>query len=175
MPVKFLISPALRLLVEALGVALHADLDRRVDEDLDELAVADQLARHAPLGAERRDERDEHDQPGIDEQLRRLADAADVLDAVGIGEAEVAVEPVADIVAVEHDRCGGRRRTARFSTRLAMVDLPEPDRPVNHSTAGFWPFSSARALLVHVERLPMHVGGAAQAEIDHAGADGARW
>ena len=24
-----------------------------------------------------------------------------------------------------------------------MVDLPAPDRPVNHSTAGFWPFSVA--------------------------------
>ena len=28
-----------------------------------------------------------------------------------------------------------------------MVDLPEPDRPVNHSTAGFWRFRSARACL----------------------------
>ena len=24
-----------------------------------------------------------------------------------------------------------------------MVDLPAPERPVNHSTAGFWPFSAA--------------------------------
>ena len=38
---------------------------------------------------------------GIDEQLGDLADAADVLDAVGIGEAEVAVEAVAHVVAVE--------------------------------------------------------------------------
>ena len=27
-----------------------------------------------------------------------------------------------------------------------MVDLPAPDRPVNHSTAGFWFFSAACAL-----------------------------
>ena len=59
------------------------------------------LARHVALRAEGRDERDEHDQAGVDEELRRLGDAADVLDAVGIGEAEVAVEAVADIVAVE--------------------------------------------------------------------------
>ena len=39
--------------------------------------------------------------PGIDEQLRRFRHAADVLDAVGIGEAEIVVEAVADIVAVE--------------------------------------------------------------------------
>ena len=35
----------------------------------------------------------------------------------------------------------------RFSTWLAMVDLPAPDRPVNHSTAGCWPFISERAAL----------------------------
>ena len=52
-----------------------------------------------------------------------------------------------------------------------MVDLPEPDRPVNHSTAGFWPFMAGARLLVHVQRLPMHIGRAAQAEIDHARAD----
>ena len=28
-----------------------------------------------------------------------------------------------------------------------MVDLPAPDSPVNHSTAGFCPFSSDRAAL----------------------------
>ena len=52
-----------------------------------------------------------------------------------------------------------------------MVDLPEPDRPVNHSTAGFWPFGLGARILVHVERLPMDVGRAPQTEIDHAGAD----
>ena len=35
------------------------------------------------------------------------------------------------------------RAASFFSTRLAMVDLPAPDRPVNHSTAGFWPLSAA--------------------------------
>ena len=36
--------------------------------------------------------RAQHDQAGIDEQLGGLADAADILDPVGIGEAEIAVE-----------------------------------------------------------------------------------
>src|SRR5205814_10464743 len=31
------------------------------------------------------------------------------------------------------------RATSFASTKLAMVDLPAPDRPVNHSTAGRWP------------------------------------
>ena len=50
-----------------------------------------------------------HDEPGIGHQLGDLADAADVLDAVGIGEAQIAVEAVADIVAVEQDRVAPRR------------------------------------------------------------------
>ena len=44
-----------------------------------------------------------HDQPGIGHQLRHLADAADILHAVGIGEAQILVEPMADIVAIEQE------------------------------------------------------------------------
>jgi hypothetical protein len=51
------------------------------------------LAHHLPLGAERRDEGGEHDQPGIGHQLGHLADAADVLHPVGIGEAQVRFRP----------------------------------------------------------------------------------
>ena len=39
---------------------------------------------------------------GVDEQLGDFADAADVLDAVRVGEAEVAVQAVTHVVAVEH-------------------------------------------------------------------------
>ena len=39
---------------------------------------------------------------GVGEQLGHLADAADVLLAVGGGEAQVLVQAVADVVAVEH-------------------------------------------------------------------------
>ena len=52
-----------------------------------------------------------------------------------------------------------------------MVDLPAPERPVNHSTQGFCPLMAARARLVHVERLPVHVAGAPEREVQHAGAD----
>ena len=40
--------------------------------------------------------------PGIDEQLGDLADAADVLDAIRVGESQVAVQAVAHVVAIEH-------------------------------------------------------------------------
>ena len=39
------------------------------------------------------------------------------------------------------------RLCSSVSTRLAIVDLPAPDRPVNHSTLGFWPLAAARAAL----------------------------
>ena len=95
-------QPCPRLAVEALGVARLADLERRIDIDLDELALLEQLARHPPLGAERRDERHHDDQTGLHKQLRRLSHAADILHPVRVGKAEILVEPVADIVAVEH-------------------------------------------------------------------------
>ena len=64
---------------------------------------ATRLADHRPLGAERADEGGEHDQARIHHQLRRLAGAADILDPVGGGEAEILVEAEADIVAVEQE------------------------------------------------------------------------
>ena len=51
-----------------------------------------------------------------------------------------------------------------------MVDLPEPERPVNHRTRASGP-SARRAALTDVERLPVDIGRAAQAELDHARAD----
>src|SRR3546814_3651320 len=48
-----------------------------VDEHLDELAFAHQFAGHPPLGLERRDERDQHDQPGVYHQLGHLGDRSE--------------------------------------------------------------------------------------------------
>ena len=52
----------------------------------------------------------EHDQAGVRHQPRDLADAADILDSVGLGEAEVAVEAVTDIVAIEQKGMPSARR-----------------------------------------------------------------
>ena len=90
-----------RLLVEPLGVALLGHAQRRVDEDLDELSLLDEGPDAAALALERGDEGRDHDQARVDHQLRHLADPADVLDAVGIGEAEILVQAVPDVVAVE--------------------------------------------------------------------------
>ena len=45
--------------------------------------------------------RHQHDQPRVDHQPGHFRDAADVLHAVVVGEAEILVEAVAHVVAVE--------------------------------------------------------------------------
>ena len=55
--------------------------------------------------------------PGIDHELGDFADAADVLDAVGVGEAEILVEAVAHVVAVEQVRAHAER------VQLALDDV----------------------------------------------------
>ena len=52
-----------------------------------------------------------------------------------------------------------------------MVDLPAPDRPVNHSTAGFWPFSVGVRLAADVEVLAVDVERPAQREMEHPACD----
>ena len=101
MPVKFFSSPRRAFLYRPFGSRVSATASGVSTNTSMNSPASQQLARHAPLGAERRDERHEHDQPGVDHQPRHLGDAPDVLDAVGFGEAEVLVQPVAHVVAVE--------------------------------------------------------------------------
>ena len=53
-----------------------------------------------------------------------------------------------------------------------MVDLPEPDRPVNHRQRGVLALDRGARGLVDVEQLPVDVAGATQGEIERAGGDG---
>jgi hypothetical protein len=120
--------------------------------------------------AERRDEGGQHDQPASTISFGHFGHAADVLHAIGVGEPQVLVQAVAHVVAVEQVGVPAQR-VQRFSTRLAIVDLPAPDRPVNHSTQGRCPFSAARAGATS-SVLPVDVVRAAQREVQHARADG---
>ncbi len=92
---------ATRLSIEPLGVAGFGDRERRVHEDLDELAVLEERASHPALALERGYERGEHDESGIGHEPCDFGDPTDVLDPIGVGEAEILVEPVADVVAVQ--------------------------------------------------------------------------
>ena len=132
--------------------------------------VIEQFAHHAALGAERRDERAQHDQPGIGHQLGHLADAADVLHPVGLGKAKIRFKPCRTL-SPSSITVWMPRACRPASTRLAMVDLPAPGRPVNHSTAGRWCIRRDTFGLADRQVLMMDIGGPAQREIDHAGGD----
>lgn len=82
MPVKLGILPARAFAYRPFTSRRFSDRQRRIDEDLNELAIVEQIARHPPLGAERRDETHQHDQSGIDHQPGDLGDAADIFDAI---------------------------------------------------------------------------------------------
>lgn len=97
------------LFVEALGVALLRNLEGHVDKDFDKgdglvaalVGLDVQLARKIAVGAVGRDEGGDGDGGRVGKELGDLADAADVLVAVGLGEAQVLVEAEAHVVAVE--------------------------------------------------------------------------
>src|SRR5262249_384448 len=91
-----------RLLVVSLGVAALAFLQRAVDEDFDELAVAHDTPRLVAIGALRGDEGRHIDHAGMCEELGNLADAPDVLIAVRGREAQVLVQAMTHIVAIQH-------------------------------------------------------------------------
>src|SRR5215211_6406976 len=87
--------------VEALDVALLADLDRGLDVRLDEAAVHNLPRLVADLAVGRDGGRDDrHAVAG--EQVRDERDAADVRVAILLREAEALREVLADDVAVEH-------------------------------------------------------------------------
>src|SRR5579859_341190 len=75
------------LRVQAFRVALRGELERDVDEHLDELALAEEGACRRTVGAERRHECREHDEPRVGHELRHLGRTPVVLRAVGVAEA----------------------------------------------------------------------------------------
>ena len=155
-----------RLAIQALHVALFCDIQRRVHIDLDEIAVLHQVAHHLPLGPEGRDEGGQHDQPGIGHQPRHLAHAADVFHPVGIGKAQIAVQPVTHIVAIQKEGVLAQGMQLLFHDigdgRFARTrQAGEPD------DAGLLVLLRGMGVAVHIDGLPMHVLAAAQGEMDH--------
>lgn len=106
---KLLNDTLARLLIQALRITLLGHLDGDIDVDLDERQARllagrghlVQLARGVPVLLVRRDKRRDGDRRAVGEQLGDLCDAADVLVAVCLAEAQVLVQPEAHIVAVQ--------------------------------------------------------------------------
>ncbi len=82
-----------------------AELERRVHEDLEEIELVRRVQRggRVAVGRVGAHEADERDDAGLREQSRDMRGAAHVLRARRLVEAEVAVETVAQVVAVEQE------------------------------------------------------------------------
>jgi hypothetical protein len=120
--------------VQPLGIAGLAHLERGVDEHLDERQAHRLVdgARPVAIGPVGADDRHERHHARVGEQAGDLADAADVLGAVGGREPEVGVEAVAHVVAVEQvgGTAGGHERALDLDRhgRLARPrQAREPD------------------------------------------------
>ena len=170
-PVKLRICPASARAVQPLRVAPPAFVHRGVDEDLQELAFLDTVARQHALGAVGRDERHQHDQPGLDEQLRHLGDAADVLHPVGLGETRGRGSARAARCRRPGSWCGGPARAApsppdwRWSTcRRRQPGEPQHRRLLAHQRGARLPCRTSR-------RCQWMLAGAGAQVGHHAGAD----
>ena len=126
-----------------------------------------QFARHLALRPERRDKRNDGDQTRFDEQLGDLGDASNVFDAVALGEAEIAIEPMTDIVAIEHEGMFPESVKLFFQLirdrRLAgarQTGEPQQRRLLRIKT-GSRRFGD-------IEGLEIGISGAPQPEADHA-------
>jgi hypothetical protein len=130
------------LLVQSLRVAALCDVERGVDKNLNELTVLEQHPGHLTLGPERRDEAAQHNHARVNHEFCDLADPADVLDPVRVGEPEVGVQAMTQVVPVQDigpdpalaesllERVGDRRlpgaREAREPEALAGVPVQAP-------------------------------------------------
>ena len=138
-----------RLPVEPLGVALFAYGQRCIEMHFDELAGPQQVADHGAVAGEGGDEAGNDDQAGIDEDLAQFADAPDVLDTVGVAEAEVFVEPVANVVAVQQVAAVALGEEALFEGAgqggfAGSAAVGEPD---NERALGIGPAANASRII----------------------------
>src|SRR5580704_12366032 len=122
-----------RLLVQVLGVAQLANLQRRVHEHLHK--VADGVPRFFAGRAVGRDSRDQHHDSVAGEHPGHKRDAANVLVAVRLAEAEILTKVLADDVAIDdldlqsmREQLGGDGAT---DGRLAGA--AQPSEPYGHA------------------------------------------
>jgi len=72
---------------------------------------------------------------GVVEELRHLGDAPDVLLAIARRKAQISVQTLPDVVAVQDEARRVPPRSRRFSSSMANVDLPSRSGPVSHTVA----------------------------------------
>ncbi len=125
---------------------------------LDEITIGHQGPGLVTVSAEGRNKGGQRDHPGIHKQLGHLADATDVLLPVGIGEAQVLAEAMADVVTIEH--IGGQAAFKQHSVdgvgQGAFARAGQAGEPKNG--AAVTPLAAA-GFPVHRRFMPDDVGG----------------
>src|ERR1700728_2980456 len=121
-----------------------------------------------PFCTERRYERDQHDQSGIDHESRDFGDATDIFDPILLGEAEILVEPVARVVAVKEVGAAAQRMQLLLDQvrDRALAGARIAGQP-HHARS--LPLQRRTRLLVDVERLPVNILRSAQREVQRTG------
>ena len=90
-----------RLGIKAFHVATLTLLKRGAHPHFQEVVVADDVGSHGPHGVVGTDKCGDGHDAGVDKQLAHFGNTTYVLHTVGGGEAEVAVDAAADVVAVK--------------------------------------------------------------------------
>jgi hypothetical protein len=101
MPVKVRQLACARPAIESLRIPAFAIRERRCDVDLEEFAGVEPAPCCVSLGPERRDQRYQRNQLGVDEQRRNLRHVPHVLYSRFDCKAEIAIDAVAQIIAIE--------------------------------------------------------------------------
>src|SRR6266853_821668 len=158
-----------RALVEALGVARFADGQRGIDEHLQEFPLAHQSANQAPVLTERRNEGGDHHQPRVQHQVRRFADATNILYPVGFRESQVSVETVPDVVAIQQHRMHTHRVQARLQG-IGNRRLSHPAEPGQPNHLRRMTLDRGARIAVHGRFVPNHFPYGSRCR--HAGAFG---
>src|SRR6056297_2887133 len=162
--------------VQPLGVSRFAHVQRGVDVDLDELAVFHQLAHHRAVGAKRRDERGQHHQAGVGHQACNLADASNVFDPIVVAEAQIPVQPVAHVVAVQQVAVVASLEKRLFK-RVGYSRFAGAGESGEPEHGRFLRLLLGARALIDGLRMPSDVAGligqlVGHGAYDHAGADG---
>ena len=129
-------------------------------------------SHHFAFSPERRDEGRDNDQAGISHELGHLTHAADILDPVSFGKAQILVESVADIVSVEQESVPVHPVQLLFD-KVGDGRFARARKPGEPQHSGLLVLEARMHGAINIDSLPMHVLRAAQREVEHARSDGA--
>jgi hypothetical protein len=73
-----------------------------------------------------------------------------VLYSVSLRKSKILVQAMSKIIAIEQHGMMAAQ-VEPLLHRLAIVEFPDPDRPVNHKMQGFWDFARLRSVFTIVK------------------------